>query len=63
MRVIVTFINGTTMHGKLREGESLADIMNHEDLFIPFIRPNGTEVQLNKASVAYVVEEIDYGTH
>lgn len=63
MRVIVTFINGNTMHGTLHEGHSLADIMNDEDLFIPFTRPNGTEVQLNKASVAYIVEEQNHGTH
>jgi len=66
MRVKVTFSNGTSMYGELpkddyvlnlRPEQVLPWIMNDERKFIPFIQPNGLEVQLNKQNVALIVRE------
>tara|TARA_R110000868_G_scaffold289244_1_gene549369 strand:- start:259 stop:480 length:222 start_codon:yes stop_codon:yes gene_type:complete len=73
MRVKITFSNGTSMYGTLPHDEYtgtlnadqfLPWIMNDDRQFVPFVQPNGKEVQLNKNSVAYIVEdgeEISYG--
>jgi hypothetical protein len=61
MRVKITFINGGTMFGKLNIAptSTLGDILNDGVKFITFIQPNDREVYLNKASIAYIVEDSD----
>ena len=68
MRVKVTFSNGTSMIGTLPKDEYISSlnhsqiipwIMNDDRQFVPFIQPNGKEVQLSKNAIAYIVEEDD----
>ena len=68
MRAKVIFSNGTSMIGTLPKDEYISSlnhsqiipwIMNDDRQFVPFIQPNGKEVQLSKNAIAYIVEEDD----
>jgi len=66
MRVKVTFSNGTSMIGTLPKDEYISSlnhdqvipwIMNDDRQFVPFVQPNGKQVQLSKNAIAYIIEE------
>jgi hypothetical protein len=60
MRVNITLTNGSSLFGQFRKDwPSLTDIINTDCAFIQFIRPNGTEVLLNKLAIAYISEAPD----
>ena len=59
MHVRCVLTNGSMMVGQIINDLPLDEMLNDDDTFIEFTRPNGSVILLNKSHIGYISEDTE----